>query len=387
MQVSNIGELGLYVHVPFCSTTCDFCAFYQERPSKKGFEQYFFALEKDFEAHPSSQEFSTVFIGGGTPGLLSAEQIEKLCGLIKGAGLNSNCEWSVEVAPNEINHEKVEALLHGGVNRLSLGVQTFNQNFMNALGRNHDVSRALNAYELVRNAGFSSVNVDLLFGAPGQKLCDWQDDLKKAVDLEPDHISTYCLTFEEDTALFAKLSEGKIRIDADREAEFYEWGWEYLPSQGFKQYEVSNYARPGKECRHNLNTWRMNNWIGYGPSASSQYGGKRWKNFANIDQWAKPLLTGEEKGYEEFVELSPVELARDAILFGLRMNDGVSVELVASQFQVDHFLFENVVQFLELLVKEGLAEKRGQYYSLTQDGRIRCDAIAAEIPEPLVSPV
>ena len=387
MQVSNIGELGLYVHVPFCSTTCDFCAFYQERPSKKGFEQYFFALEKDFEAHPSSQEFSTVFIGGGTPGLLSAEQIEKLCGLIKGAGLNSNCEWSVEVAPNEINHEKVEALLHGGVNRLSLGVQTFNQNFMNALGRNHDVSRALNAYELVRNAGFSSVNVDLLFGAPGQKLCDWQDDLKKAVDLEPDHISTYCLTFEEDTALFAKLSEGKIRIDADREAEFYEWGWEYLPSQGFKQYEVSNYARPGKECRHNLNTWRMNNWIGYGPSASSQYGGKRWKNFANIDQWAKPLLTGEEKGYEEFLELSPVELARDAILFGLRMNDGVSVELVASQFQVDHFLFENVVQFLELLVKEGLAEKRGQYYSLTQDGRIRCDAIAAEIPEPLVSAV
>ena len=387
MQVSNIGELGLYVHVPFCSTTCDFCAFYQERPSKKGFEQYFFALEKDFEAHPSSQEFSTVFIGGGTPGLLSAEQIEKLCGLIKGAGLNSNCEWSVEVAPNEINHEKVEALLHGGVNRLSLGVQTFNQNFMNALGRNHDVSRALNAYELVRNAGFSSVNVDLLFGAPGQKLCDWQDDLKKAVDLEPDHISTYCLTFEEDTALFAKLSEGKIRIDADREAEFYEWGWEYLPSQGFKQYEVSNYARPGKECRHNLNTWRMNNWIGYGPSASSQYGGKRWKNFANIDQWAKTLLTGEEKGYEEFVELSPVELARDAILFGLRMNDGVSVELVASQFQVDHFLFENVVQFLELLVKEGLAEKRGQYYSLTQDGRIRCDAIAAEIPEPLVSAV
>ena len=387
MQVSNIGELGLYVHVPFCSTTCDFCAFYQERPSKKGFEQYFFALEKDFEAHPSSQEFSTVFIGGGTPGLLSAEQIEKLCGLIKGAGLNSNCEWSVEVAPNEINHEKVEALLHGGVNRLSLGVQTFNQNFMNALGRNHDVSRALNAYELVRNAGFSSVNVDLLFGAPGQKLCDWQDDLKKAVDLEPDHISTYCLTFEEDTALFAKLSEGKIRIDADREAEFYEWGWEYLPSQGFKQYEVSNYARPGKECRHNLNTWRMNNWIGYGPSASSQYGGKRWKNFANIDQWAKTLLSGEEKGYEEFVELSPVELARDAILFGLRMNDGVSVELVASQFQVDHFLFENVVQFLELLVKEGLAEKRGQYYSLTQDGRIRCDAIAAEIPEPLVSAV
>ncbi len=387
MQVSNMRELGLYVHVPFCSTTCDFCAFYQERPSKKGFEQYFFALEKDFQAHPSNQKFSTVFIGGGTPGLLSGPQIEKLCDLIKRAGLHPNCEWSVEVAPNEINPQKVEALLNGGVNRLSLGVQTFNQKFMDGLGRNHDVSTALSAYELVRNAGFDSVNMDLLFGAPGQKLSDWQDDLKKAVDLEPDHISTYCLTFEEDTALYAKLSEGKIEIDPDREAEFYEWGWEFLPSQGWKQYEVSNYAKSGMECRHNLNTWRMNDWLGYGPSASSQYEGKRRKNFANIEQWAKPLITGEEQSYEEYSGLSGVELARDAIIFGLRMTEGVCVESVTSQFNLERSIFEDVVIFLDLLVKENLAERRGQYYILTRDGRIRCDAIATEMPELLAASI
>ena len=222
MQVSNNQKLGLYVHVPFCSTTCDFCAFYQERPSKKGFEQYFFALEKDFQTHPAQNVFSTVFIGGGTPGLLSSSQIKKLCTLIRGAGLEKNCEWTVEVAPNEINPQKLEVWIKGGVNRLSLGVQTFNQKFMNELGRNHDVPKALSAYEMVCRAGFESVNIDLLFGAPGQKLEDWRNDLKCAVDLNPDHISTYCLTFEEDTALFAKLAKGEIKIDLEREAKFYE---------------------------------------------------------------------------------------------------------------------------------------------------------------------
>ena len=383
MQDSNSNKLGLYVHVPFCSTTCDFCAFYQERPSKKGFEQYFFALEKDFLAHPGNRDFSTVFIGGGTPGLLPASQIDKLCNLIRGSGLSANCEWSVEVAPNEINSAKIDSLLNGGVNRLSLGVQTFDQHFMEGLGRNHDVETALSAFELVRNAGFQSVNIDLLFGAPGQKLQDWQDDLKQAVELEPDHISTYCLTFEEDTALYAKLSQGKVKIDPDREAEFYELAWNYLPSQGFNQYEVSNYAKEGMECMHNLNTWMMNDWIGYGPSASSQWKGRRWKNFSNIDQWAKQLFLGEEPRYEESIRLSGLELARDAILFGLRMNRGVSVDLVADQFEVDRAAFLEVSHFLDLLVNEGLAEKHGRNHCLTKDGRMRCDAIATEIPDPM----
>jgi oxygen-independent coproporphyrinogen-3 oxidase len=258
---------------------------------------------------------------------------------------------------------------------------------MEGLGRNHDVATALSAYDLVRNAGFDSVNVDLLFGAPGQKLSDWQDDLKKAVDLEPDHISTYCLTFEEDTALYAKLSEGKIKIDPDREAEFYEWGWEFLPSQGLKQYEVSNYAKSGMECRHNLNTWRMNDWLGYGPSASSQHEGKRRKNFADIEQWAKPLVSAEEQSYEEYSSLSGVELARDAIIFGLRMNEGICVESVISQFNLKRAVLDDVVIFMELLVKENLAQRRGQHYSLNREGLIRCDAIATEMPELLAASI
>jgi oxygen-independent coproporphyrinogen-3 oxidase len=381
MQDSNDNELGLYVHVPFCSTTCDFCAFYQERPSKKGFEEYFLALEKDFQAHLPDRAFSTVFIGGGTPGILSDGQIDQLCALIHANGLKDECEWTVEVAPNEINPQKLEAFLRGGVNRLSLGVQTLDPVFMKELGRKHDVERAVKAYGEVRAAGFENVNLDLLFGAPGQTLENWKDDLRKVVDLGPDHVSTYCLTFEEDTALFAKLAKGQIKIDPEREAMFYEWAWEYLPNQGYSQYEVSNYARDGYECRHNLNTWGMNEWIGFGPSASSQYNQVRRKNFSNIEQWAKPLLLEESLEYEEYIELDNYDLARDAILFGLRMNRGINLNVISDKFRIPPDSFEGIHKFLELLEKECLAVFEDHQYFLTLEGRMRCDAIALEIPD------
>ena len=381
MQDSNDNELGLYVHVPFCSTTCDFCAFYQERPSKKGFEEYFLALEKDFQAHLPDRAFSTVFIGGGTPGILSDGQIDQLCALIHANGLKDECEWTVEAAPNEINPQKLEAFLRGGVNRLSLGVQTLDPVFMKELGRKHDVERAVEAYGEVRAAGFENVNLDLLFGAPGQTLENWKDDLRKVVDLGPDHVSTYCLTFEEDTALFAKLAKGQIKIDPEREAMFYEWAWEYLPNQGYSQYEVSNYARDGYECRHNLNTWRMNEWIGFGPSASSQYNQVRRKNFSNIEQWAKPLLLEESLEYEEYIELDNYDLARDAILFGLRMNRGINLNVISDKFRIPPDSFEEIHKFLELLEKECLAVFEDHQYFLTLEGRMRCDAIALEIPD------
>jgi oxygen-independent coproporphyrinogen-3 oxidase len=252
---------------------------------------------------------------------------------------------------------------------------------MKELGRKHDVERAVKAYGEVRAAGFENVNLDLLFGAPGQTLENWKDDLRKVVDLGPDHVSTYCLTFEEDTALFAKLAKGQIKIDPEREAMFYEWAWEYLPNQGYSQYEVSNYARDGYECRHNLNTWGMNEWIGFGPSASSQYNQVRRKNFSNIEQWAKPLLLEESLEYEEYIELDNYDLARDAILFGLRMNRGINLNVISDKFRIPPDSFEEIHKFLELLEKECLAVFEDHQYFLTLEGRMRCDAIALEIPE------
>ena len=162
-QEANVPALGLYVHVPFCSTTCDFCAFYQERPSKKGFEEFFLGLRREIERFPGDRLFSTVFIGGGTPGLLSSPQLEELCRIIRDAGLMDGCEWTVEVAPSEISNEKLDVLAEGGVTRISLGVQTFSPEMMKSLGRHHKVEKVFSAYSMIREKAVFRVNLDLLW--------------------------------------------------------------------------------------------------------------------------------------------------------------------------------------------------------------------------------
>lgn len=378
-EAGQISNLGMYIHVPFCSTTCDFCAFYQQRPSKKGFELFFKGLKREMDYFSTDSSFSTVFIGGGTPGLLGPDQIIDLGEIIRSQPLENSIEWSVEIAPSEITAEKLKNLKEIGVNRISLGVQTFDPQLMKELGRDHEVDRALKAYQLIREAGFLSVNIDLLFGAPGQSLAMWEEDLMKAVQLDPDHISTYCLTFEEDTALFVKLSEGKVKIDPEKEAAFYETAWEFLPQQGFPQYEVSNYAKPGKTCLHNLSTWAMNDWVGYGPSAASQVGGVRRKNLANLEEWAEQWERSGEAKFAEFEKLQPYDLASDAILFGLRMNQGINLEDIGRKFQIEEVYFRETENFFQSLEKEEMMEKN-DHWKLTTKGRILADAIAKEIP-------
>ena len=374
--------LGLYVHVPFCSTTCDFCAFYQEKPSKKGMDAYFTGLRDEISRFSPDRPPSTIFFGGGTPGLLQPDQLDLLCGLINNLELECGAEWSIELAPSEVSPEKLKVLRNHGVNRISMGVQTFDPKFMDALGRKHPVEKNISAYSMIRDAGFSSINLDLLFGAPGQSLEDWESDLARAVELQPDHLSTYCLTFEEDAAMYVRLSEGQVRIDPEKEAEFYEFAWDYLPAHGYDQYEISNYAKPGHACLHNLNTWGMNEWIGYGPSACSQYHGIRRKNIANLEEWAISVQRGNQPKYMEAEKLSSLGFARDAVLFGLRMNQGINLPHIATQFKLNQSVFTEHIPFLERLCEEGLAKNdEPGAYRLTKQGRILCDAIACDLPE------
>lgn len=385
MRAKEEIPLGLYLHVPFCSSTCDFCAFYQEKPSKKGRERYFQALEAELSSLSDPRLIRTVFVGGGTPGLLNVKEMKRLGGLVRKAGLASEYEWTVEIAPAEISFAKLESLAEMGVNRISLGVQTFDDSLMDALGRNHSPDKACRAYDMIREIGFDSVNLDLIFGIPGQSLAQWEDDLKKAVSLSPDHLSTYCLTFEEDTALFVKLSKGQVSRDPEREASFYERAWEFLPAQGFGQYEISNYSLPAKQCLHNLNTWRMHDWIGCGPSACSQFQGLRRRNFSNLEQWSSTWLEDRPMEYEECEALTSLDLARDAILFGLRMNEGICLAEIARSFGLETIKFEPVSVFLNRLEREGLGHWQTDWFSLTPKGRILADAIALEIPELAVS--
>jgi len=263
-----------------------------------------------------------------------------------------------------------------GVTRISMGAQSFQPELLAALGRPHTREQILRAYERIRDAGFANVNIDLMFALPGQDEAAWLADVREAVALAPDHLSTYCLTFEEDTALWVKLSEGKVKLDPEREAQLYEKTWEQLDAAGYAQYEISNFARPGRQCLHNLNTWRMQEWIGLGPSAASQYAGWRGTNIDDLAAWDEKLGRGE-RATEDRSALTPDLLLEDALVFGLRMNEGV--DLAALRAGHPRAPWTAVDQLVDRLAAEGLATLRDARLALTLRGRLIADAIGTEV--------
>ena len=376
--------LGVYVHVPFCATTCDFCAFYQTVPKGDAVRRYLDAVEAEAGlVNWASRRVATAFWGGGTPGLLRPAEIERLgrtmllyCG-------GQPAEWSVEMAPATVTEDRLAALQALGVSRISIGVQSFDAGLLDALGRQHTPAQIYRAYDLIRARGFASVNLDLMFALPGQTEVQWRADLAEALRLAPDHLSTYCLTFEEDTALWVKLSQGKVKLDADKEAAFYRHTWEYLAESGYAQYEVSNFARPGHQCLHNLNTWRMQEWVGFGPSAASQQGGWRSSNPADLAKWLDDVATGR-RATADRVALTNELLAADSVIFGLRMNEGVSLPQLQRRFPTPRW--SGALDLWPKLLLEGLMEATPEgRISLTVRGRLVADAIGGEILEAFES--
>ncbi len=320
-------------------------------------------------------EEKTAFWGGGTPGLLPAEDLGRL-GHSMVRLLGRPAEWSVELAPSSVRADKLAALKAAGVTRVSMGVQSFDPTTLEALGRRHSLKQVREAWDLVRAAGFASVNLDLIFAVPGQDEARWEADLREAVRLGPDHLSTYCLTFEEDTAMFVKLSKGKVRIDRDLETRLYRRTWAVLEDAGYAQYEISNFAREGHACRHNLATWDMGEWVGFGPSAASQHAGRRWSNVADLDRWTKGVASGAP-AVEQVVGLSPALLLCDALVFGLRMNRGVRPADLAARFGVA--LPKGWDELAARLAEEGLATWDGATLALTLEGRLVADAVGLEV--------
>lgn len=369
--------LGIYCHVPFCASTCDFCAFYQEKPRREELERYLDCMELEFALLPPDRPVQTVFWGGGTPGLLPAKDLERL-GKSMLSGFTSNpVEWTVEMAPSTVKADKLAVLRDLGVTRISMGVQSFDEGLLESLGRLHRPKQIYEAWERIMEAGFAQTNIDLMFALPGQGIDQWESDIREAARLEPSHLSTYCLTFEEDTALYVKLSQGKLKIDEVRELAFYERGWERLDELGYSQYEVSNFCRPGNECIHNVNTWRMGEWIGYGPSAASQFQRRRFQRPANLDAWAKSVLSNQP-AKEELVELDDSILFADAVVFGLRMNAGVRLDDLASRFPGAGNRAV-IREMLDAFADKGLLWREGNRFALTHAGRLLCDSIGSEV--------
>ncbi|MBQ6704877.1 MAG: radical SAM family heme chaperone HemW [Opitutales bacterium] len=381
----NADPLGIYVHVPFCGSACDYCAFYREEPRRASVEAWIAGIARELEWVPFPRAVDTFFIGGGTPGVLSAENFSRLAKMLVAAnGGNAPAEWSVELAPATVKPDKLRVLRDCGVNRISLGVQSFDAETLTLLGRRHAPKQIFSAYEMIRAAGFDNVNFDLIFAVPGEKESRWEADLDTAIALAPEHLSAYCLILEEDAPLWTRLKNSAhfdpAEKSPEREAELYLATWEKLSRAGYEQYEVANHARAGKICRHNFNTWKMAEWLGYGPSAASQCGGKRFCNPANLVLWLEKLTDGVP-AHENVEALSPEQLFEDAMIFGLRLAEGFDAEALSRRFGVP--AGTHLAELAEDLRSAGYldAAMPKNIWRPTKRGLLVADAIALKILE------
>ena len=310
----------------------------------------------------------TVFVGGGTPTALSVAQLERLLtGVQRHLDFSKVEEFTMEMNPATVTARKAELLRRHGVNRVSMGVQSWDPGLLKVLGRVHDAAQVRKSFAILRSAGFDNLNLDLIYGVPGQTLAQWEDSLRHTIDLQPEHISAYCLTYEEDTEFFERMARGEFREEAESDAGFFERGVELLAAAGYAQYEISNYARPGRECRHNLAYWEGADYLGLGPSAWSTIGERRWQNVPDTAAYVRAMQTGVRPLREEEI-LPPATREAEKIAFGLRLNAGIDAARLAAR--------RDLVAGLR---GEGLLEDHGPRVRLTPRGRLLADEIAAEL--------
>jgi oxygen-independent coproporphyrinogen III oxidase len=376
----------LYVHVPFCAAKCNYCAFYSEAGSAAKMEGYVDAAVLELDQFASELVPKTIFFGGGTPSLLPAPLMRRILSSVQALGHSGTVsEWTIECNPSTVSSEKAQLFREFGVNRISMGVQALDDELLETIGRVHSVKAAVESYEKLRAAGFENINLDLMFGLPGQTMEHWQKTLQRAIELQPEHLSTYCLILEEDTHFWSLLKQGLIKPDEELELAMYETGMEMLAAAGYRQYEISNFAKPNRECAHNIAYWEGKDYIGLGPSACSTVGDKRWQNAPDTDRYIAALsrinapLEGEAPAeplrarscrpplaHEE--PLTPELRAAERAAFGMRMNDGVPADLVRGRWDKE---------IAELLSAE-LVHWRNDRLQPTKRGILFADEIAAE---------
>ncbi len=357
----------LYVHIPFCARICPYCAFYKARANHSETQRFCEAAVR--ELSQKSAEFDlapeTIFFGGGTPTALTTAQLESLLrGFHEQLDLSGLVEWTMEANPGSVAARKAEVLKRFGVNRISLGVQSWDDALLKVLGRGHNANQAEESFRILRAAGFSNINVDLMFGLPGQTVEQWRATLEKTVALRPEHVSTYCLTYEEDTEFFLRHSRGEYREDSDADAEFFEMTMSILEEAGYEHYEISNYARPGFSSAHNRSYWSGEDYLGVGPSAFSTVGTKRWQNIADYREYADRLF--DRRPTVDRTEELTAEMKRtERIALSLRTRDGVS-EAILQPFA------KETDEFVQL----GLLRQSNGNFVLTRAGKSLADSVA-----------
>jgi oxygen-independent coproporphyrinogen-3 oxidase len=380
---------GLYVHVPFCVRKCLYCDFYS-LPTGRGA----LARRIDTEAHDASVFLDalavelarlppafapeTIFIGGGTPTELSDRDFARLLAMVKDASARGSVtEWTCESNPGTLSRSKVRMMRDAGVNRVSLGVQSFDPSALEFLGRIHSGEEAIDGYRLLRDEGFDNINLDLIYGVPGVPRDALARDLDTLAELAPEHTACYCLIFEDGTPLNELRQKGFVKeVEDDEELEQYNLVRSRLNAAGYRQYEISNFSRPGRECRHNLLYWGPGEYIGCGPSAHSHWAGARYGNVRNLDDYCLNMLSGAPaRAFEE--RLDPEKKARETLVMGLRRLEGVDRNAFKTATGFD--FAELCRQEIDWMRDEGLLEHDGPRLRLTEKGLFVSDAIFAEL--------
>lgn len=366
---------GIYIHIPFCKQACTYCDFHFSTNLERK-RDLVSAIELELiQRHAEIPEpIETIYFGGGTPSLLSYQELQGIFDTINAQyHLSNELEVTMECNPDDIQQEALKEWRSVGVNRLSLGVQSFDDEILTWMNRAHDSSAIIPAMELARNAGFANITVDLIYGIPNKTLDYWQDQLKKIIKLKPDHVSAYCLTVEDKTALHHQVSKNQVTMPSNEEVENqFKLLISELKLAGIQQYEVSNFALPGKESKHNSSYWLNKFYIGIGPSAHSFNGNERRWNISNNNQYHKRVINGDQ--YWETEVLSKNDRYNELLLTGLRTIWGVSEKDIQNisknfldQFHMDRKKYEPFFEF------------RNGSWGLNQEGLLLADKIASDL--------
>lgn len=361
-------ELGIYIHIPFCRSKCYYCDFTSYTNRCEQIEGYIQEVKREMEQYDLSQyNVTTIYIGGGTPSYIDEKYIKQLLEELKKRLKKNQTKWeeieiTIEVNPGTVTKTKMEIYRQVGVNRVSIGLQSTNDTLLKQIGRIHNYQEFLEAYQLVKEAGFENINIDLMIGLPNQTIEDIKQSLEEIQKLSPNHVSVYSLIVEEDTKMEELIQKGKLQLpEEETERQMYWYVKNKLELNGYKHYEISNFAKKGKESKHNVNCWEQKEYIGFGATAHSYLNGVRYSNsdFPEEGQWCYLNKYVEEKQTLE-------DKKKEYMLLGLRKIDGVSIQKFKEKY-VDNpiFLFREEI---ENLVDDELLEVDGNWIRLTKKG-------------------
>ena len=362
-------KISLYIHIPFCAQKCLYCDFPSFARKDHLRKAYIEALNKEIinlrEKH-NNLEINTIFIGGGTPSVLEADELECLLKEVAKLNMAKDIEYSMECNPGNLTEEKLEVMKKYGVNRISMGLQAKQDNLLKGLGRIHNYKTFKENFLLAKKVGFNNINVDLMFGLPNQRLNEWEETLREIISLEPAHISAYSLIIEEGTTFYNLYENDKLKLPTEEEErKMYHLAKEILEENGFNQYEISNYAKEGKECRHNLAYWNMDNWIGVGSASASYINGKRIKNISSVEEYINSI---NERGeaVEEIINNSKNDNMEEFMFMGLRKINGIDENEFKKRFGMN--INDVYGEILNKYIDEGLLIRESGRIFLSEKG-------------------